>query len=179
MTIEIRESTADDLAAVLMVERAAFGSNEEAALVENLLNDASAAPVLSLLAFDGEAAVGHLLFTRAQLTGHEDLSVALLAPLAVVPSAQGTGIGGALIRHGHKLLADRGVALVFVLGHPDYYPRHGYRPAGRLGLQAPHTIPDAHADAWMVTTPDGAAMPPVTGTVQCADAISPVEYWRE
>ena len=68
--------------------------------------------------------------------------MAILAPLAVVPDAQGQGIGGALIEHGLSLLQRSGVGLVFVLGHPGYYPRHGFEPAGRLGFDAPFPILD-------------------------------------
>ena len=47
-------------------------------------------------------------------------------------------------------MAESGVELVFVLGHPDYYPRHGFKPAGALGFEAPYPIPDKNVNAWMV-----------------------------
>ena len=42
-----------------------------------------------------------------------------------MPGQQKQGIGGALIREGHRLLAAR-FPLVFVLGDPAYYTRFGY-----------------------------------------------------
>ena len=42
---------------------------------------------------------------------------------------------------GLKQLAESGVDLVFVLGHPGYYPKFGFRPAGALGFEAPYPIP--------------------------------------
>ena len=77
-------------------------------------------------------------------------TAALLAPLAVMPGRQRQGIGGQLIEAGMRELVARGVALVFVLGYPDYYTRHGFSPAGRQGFEAPYPLTASQADAWMV-----------------------------
>jgi putative acetyltransferase len=175
----IRHAEASDLAAVLAVERAAFGSEEEARLVEELLNDPSARPSISLLAFREDRAVGHILFTRAAVTGAPELSAAILAPLAVVPQEQRQGIGAGLIRHGLQLLAKYGVDLVFVLGYPEYYPRHGFQPAGRLGLAAPYPIPEKNSAAWMVQELRTGVIGQYSGMVVCAKKLDRPEYWRE
>ena len=139
------------------MERAAFGSGEEADLVRNLLNDPSAVPRLSMLAFHKQRAVGHILFTRAYLVPEIDLSVSILAPLAVIPEYQKQGIGGSLFREGLAILEKEGVDLVFVLGHPSYYPLHGFKPAVSAGFEPPYYIPPEFTDAWMVQalTPAG------------------------
>jgi tRNA pseudouridine(38-40) synthase len=49
-----------------------------------------------------------------------------LAPLAVEPSFQSSGIGGALIREGHVRLKEAGETLSVVLGDPAYYGRFKY-----------------------------------------------------
>ena len=73
---------------VLFVERVAFGHDKEAGLVRDLLDDPSAKPILSLLAFKDDRAVGHILFTTARLTKTQNkASIAILAPLAIVPDA--------------------------------------------------------------------------------------------
>ena len=85
----IREAVESDLKDVLSIESAAFGHDKEAELVTTLLDDHSAKPVLSLLAFKNDRAVGHILFTTARLTDtKETASIAILAPLAIVPDAQ-------------------------------------------------------------------------------------------
>lgn len=175
----IRRAEDVDLEDVLSVESAAFDTNEEANLVSALLTDASAQPVVSLLAFEDKQAVGHILFTRARLEPASPLAVALLAPLAVVPGFQRRGIGGRLIEQGVQVLSAAGIDLVFVLGYPDYYSRHGFTPAGVQGFAAPYPLPAEHTDAWMVRV----LRPGVTGTrratVICADALNKPEYWRE
>ena len=124
--------------------------DKEAELVRVLLVDPSAKPFLSLLTFKDKA-VGHILFTTARVTKTQDTAlISILAPLAILPDFQKQGIGGRLIERGLKLLSKSGIDLVFVLGHPEYYPRYGFKPAGYLGFEAPYSIPDEHADAWMV-----------------------------
>ena len=179
--MKIRKTTESDLNDVLFVETEAFGYDKEANLVKALLHDSSAMPVLSLLAFDDqEKPVGHILFTKVRITEVEDTgSAAILAPLAIIPDEQAKGIGGALIKEGLKLLSESGVDLVFVLGHPGYYPRHGFKPAGALGFEAPYPIPAEHADAWMVQELRPGVIGTLSGKVVCADELNKPEHWRE
>jgi len=178
--LQIREAVETDLNDVLLIERLAFGHDKEAKLVRDLLHDPSAKPVLSLLAFIKDRAVGHILFTTARLSDTKDTaSIVILAPLAIVPDAQKQGIGGKLTEQGLELLSKSGVDLVFVLGHPEYYPRYGFKPAGHLGFEAPYPIPDEHADAWMVQALRSGVIGIVSGKVICADALNKPEHWRE
>ena len=56
----IRESLNSDLENVLSIERAAFGSGEEANLVKDLMCDPSARPFVSLIALLADRVVGHI-----------------------------------------------------------------------------------------------------------------------
>jgi putative acetyltransferase len=175
----IRKTMETDLEDALVVERAAFGSDEEAALVRDLMGDNSAGPTVSLLAFIDGRAVGHILFTRAHLEPVAPLSLYILAPLAVIPEFQNQGIGGALIEKGIQILSEADVDLVFVLGHPAYYPRFGFKPAGVLGFAATYPIPEKNADAWMVQALKSEILEQYSGTVVCADTMHKPKYWRE
>ncbi len=176
--LRIIEACGADLEDVLFVERLAFGGDNEARLVRDLLRDPSAQPVVSLLARQDERPVGHVLFTSARLEGpSRDIPISILAPLAVVPGAQRQGIGARLIEDGARRVAERGVELVFVLGHPGYYPRHGFQPASPLGLIAPYPI--SPEDAWMVRALRPGLLGEARGSVVCAEAMNRPEYWRE
>ncbi|MDP2183743.1 MAG: hypothetical protein Q8K99_14405 [Actinomycetota bacterium] len=84
----IEKASETDLNEVLSVERAAFGREEEAELVRDLLADPSARPLLSLLAREDDRSVGHILFTAAHLEGTPSAAtISILAPLAVVSDA--------------------------------------------------------------------------------------------
>ncbi len=177
--IRIKKAFESELTEVLNVERQAFDSEEEANLVAALLDDPTAQPVLSLLAYDGNKAIGHILFTKAKLEIQPDILTYLLAPLAVIPEYQRKGIGKMLINEGFKLLAEQDVQLVFVLGHTEYYPKLGFLPnAGMLGFEAPYPITPKNAAAWMVKYLEE-DLKLLKDKVVCAEAISKPEYWVE
>ncbi len=93
--MHIIEASSSDLEDVLLVERLAFGGDDEAGLVRDLLGDPSAQPILSLLAREDARPLGHILFTAARLSGpHGAVQASILAPLAVVPGARGNVSGG-------------------------------------------------------------------------------------
>jgi putative acetyltransferase len=176
----IRETTLSDLDAILAVEYAAFGRDDVVGLTRDLLRDPTAIPMISLLAFEGDRPVGHILFTSAHLEpSAPSVAISILAPLAVIPEEQRKGVGGGLIEYGLRVLSDAGVGLVFVLGHPDYYPRHGFAPAGCRGFDAPYPIPAKDADAWMVRELRPGLIGNLRGTVLCAEAMDRPEHWRE
>ncbi len=175
----IQESNEDELADALAVEAAAFGSDVEAGLVSDLLNDPSAQPSLSLLAYENDEAVGHILFTTVHLGSAASIKAAILAPLAVMPEYQNQGVGSQLVEEGLRRLAEEGVELVFVLGYPEYYSRFGFQPAGVLGFDAPYPIPEKDADAWMVRAPSPGIQGIVKARIVCADSLMKPEYWFE
>ena len=176
----IREASTADLADALTIERLAFGRDDEAELVKHLLKDSSAEPILSLLAFEQERAVGHLLFTAGHWRDKQlAVPISFLAPLAVVPDRQRQGIGSQLVEAGLQRLAALGTQLVFVVGYPSYYPRFGFEPAGPLGFSPPYPMPEAVADAWMVKALSPGIIGNVSGQVICADTLNRPEYWRE
>lgn len=178
----ICEASEADLRDLLYVERQAFGDKEGPEIIElvkNLLSDPSARPLLSLVAVDSNSITGHILFSKARIALQEQVSAAILAPLAVIPAAQKQGIGGSLITEGLKMLAGSHVDLVFVFGHPDYYPRFNFRPAGALGFTAPYPIPAEIAGAWMVQELRPGLIGSVEGKVICADELNRPEYWQE
>ena len=178
--MKIREATDSDFNDVFLVEKDAFGYDKEANLVKDLLSDSSAKPLYSFLAFNNDRAVGHILFTLARIEGEQNgVSISLLAPLAVLPDFQKQGVGGKLVAHGLQHLTNSGVDLVFVLGHPGYYPRYGFKPAGVQGFEAPYPIPEEHANAWMVQELRPGVIDSVSGKVRCADMLNKPEHWRE
>jgi predicted N-acetyltransferase YhbS len=183
MAARIRNSEATDEPSITQVVMAAFGEKqgqEIAALISELLTDASAKPMLSLVALMNGRIIGHILFTNATVTGEGcTVPVAILGPLAILPEVQSQGLGGRLIQEGLAKLSESGVDLVFVLGHPSYYPRHGFSPAGTLGFEAPYPIPAERANAWMVQALRPGVVGRVRGRVTCADALNDPKHWRE
>lgn len=181
--METRYTAEEEYDSILSIHEAAFGIEEGAVirdLVVNMLEDPTATPSHSIGIYEGRAIIGHVLFTRISLgTGHEDVSAQLLAPLAVHPDYHSRGIGTTLVKWGLDQLSRQGVDVAFVLGHPGYYPRFGFTPAGIRGFAAPYPIPEENADAWMILPLNRSWQPKVEGTVQCCTALNQPQYWRE
>lgn len=181
--MKIKKSTEADRSDIEKIHTEAFGEEkgqEIAELVNGLFDDKTAAPLLSLVAVENDQLLGHILYTKSVLTETDTpVSIQLLAPLAVLPDAQAKGVGSKLITEGLRRLKDSGVALVFVLGHPDYYPRCGFTTAGVLGFEAPYPIPDEHAGAWMVQALKEGIIGRVKGKVQCSEVLNRPQHWRE
>lgn len=178
--MEIRATTNSDVPDILAIHRRAFGQDIEANLVQAILQDPSAEPLFSFLAFDDGKPAGHVLFSRIGFTDPQNnLTASILAPLAVVPEVQKRGIGGGLIRAGLVALTEIDTGLVFVFGDPKYYSRFGFTPAGRHGLPALYPIAPEHADAWMVLALKPDILGVVQGTLVCCDELSKPEFWLE
>lgn len=181
--MKIRTSTESERKEILNIHNQAFGEEKGpviAKLVDDLLNDETAMPILSLVAVENNKLVGHILYTKAIITQTEiSLSAQILAPLAILPKEQNRGIGEKLINEGIKLLKALGTELVFVLGHPNYYPRCGFIPAGEQGFEAPYPIPDEHAEAWMIQELNGDVLKKTSGKIQCSRVLNEPQHWRE
>jgi putative acetyltransferase len=121
------EATAADAPAIAAVNRAAFRGEDEVAIIEKLERDGLV--VLSLLAREDDEIVGHILFSRLDVTlDGRTLRALALAPMAVRPDRQRRGIGSALVRDALERLRGKPWDAVFVLGHTDFYPRFGFSP---------------------------------------------------
>jgi putative acetyltransferase len=129
--IMVRPERRADFDAVHAVVAAAFERQAEANLVDALRRDAE--PFISLVASVDDAVVGHVAFSPVHLEGEGGLAMGL-APLAVHPDLQNRGIGSLLTRAGLQACCEIDAGLVFVLGHAEYYPRFGFRPAAELGF---------------------------------------------
>lgn len=129
----VREAVSGEESAIAAVHDAAFGQLDESRIVEGVL--ANSERVVSLVATVEDLVVGHALFSRVEIEEQVDRTPAMaLGPIGVLPAYQRTGIGSVLIRAGFEACRRLGENVVFVLGHPSYYPRLGFRPAVPLGL---------------------------------------------
>ena len=138
--IWIRPATIGDHDAIRRINTAAFGQPGEALLVDRLRADGAVG--VELVAEAEASIVGHILFSRLPLVGEADtIEAAALAPMAVAPACQHSGIGSQLVDQGLRACAEAGLAAVVVLGHRDYYPRFGFDPQLAIRLAAPYSGP--------------------------------------
>lgn len=92
--------------------------------------------------------VGHILFSPLTIeNGNESFPALILAPIAVLPEYQNQGIGSKLVEKGIIECRNHGHSIIILVGHPEYYPRFGFKPAEQNGIQHPFKVPE---DVFMV-----------------------------
>ena len=167
----VREETPEDFEAVRRVNESAFGRPQEAALVEALRTVAD--PHISLVAEAEGRVVGHIFFSPVRVesegAAHEALG---LGPMAVLPEFQGRGVGSRLVLEGLEECRRRGHEVVFVLGHPEYYPRFGFEPTKARGITCEYAVP---AEVFMLKELREGALAGLTGVVKYHAEFGKVE----
>ena len=164
MLFDIREERPEDVAAIREVNKRAFGQDQEANIVDALRSNG--ASLLSLVGIVDGQVVGHILYSPATVA---DVVGAGLAPMAVLPEFQRHGIGSKLIETGTQKLKDAGLPFIIVLGHSNYYPRFGFKPASIFGIKCEWDVPD---EAFMLLVLDQTKMQGVSGLAKYRDEFS-------
>ena len=154
----IRPETDGDYAAIAEVNARAFGRASEAIIVDVHRHRAAFDPELSLVAEIDGRVIGHALFSpRTIRVMDSDVHAVSLGPIAVLPAHQRQGVGRALIDEGHQAAISKGRTVSFLVGHPTYYPRFGYRTNayGRATVLVPTAeLPDTGLEGTPVTGED-------------------------
>ena len=175
--MKIRASVENDKKLIRKVHQNAFDQSEGevvSQLAIDLLEDATALPILSLVAEQDDKIIGNIIFSSVNIEGVEGVSAYILAPLAVTKHAQKNGIGTLLINKGLETLKERGAEIVLVYGDPNYYMRTGFK-AGH-NLKPPHKL-EYPEEAWMAQELVEGTLTKTQGTVRCALSLNSPEYW--
>jgi predicted N-acetyltransferase YhbS len=164
MDILIRKEEGRDYTEVESLLKKSFGQENESILVKRLRNNPAFIPELSLVAVFENEIVGYILFFPIIIpTGQEHHTSLALAPMSVLPDFQRKGIGKQLIQTGLIKAKEGGFSSVIVAGHPEYYPKFGFKPASLWHIKAPFDVPD---NVFMAIELKKGALIKVAGTVQ-------------
>jgi putative acetyltransferase len=166
VSIEIREERGEDIAAIRDVNKRAFDQDHEGKIIDALRSNGAA--LLSLVATVDDQIVGHIMYSPITVG---DVTGAALGPMAVVPEHQGQGIGSNLVQAGNLRLKDAGWPFIIVLGHANFYPRFGFKPAGLLGITCEWEVPE---DVFMLLVLDHEKMHGVSGLAKYRHEFSSV-----
>lgn len=175
MEIVIREETSDNYNAVEEMIQKAFSNEEysdknEHILVSQIRKSEAFIPQLSLVAFNQNKLVGHILLSKIKIIdGDHAVDSLALAPVSVAPDQQKKGIGSQLIHAALEKAKELGFHSVIVLGHPNYYPKFGFKRASSWNIQAPFEVPD---EVFMALELTENALENVQGVVQYSKAFS-------
>jgi len=125
----IRRAQEPDYIQIDSLVSLAFGSTAEVDIIHSLQRDHD--DIEAWVNIHKGTLIGFLQFYKI---GMRDQIFVGLGPACIHPDLQGKGHGKALIEKGiGALKSDTAYSLLFVLGHPEYYPRFGF--SARLGNQ--------------------------------------------
>jgi predicted N-acetyltransferase YhbS len=176
MDILIRQELPSDYHSTEEMVKEAFLNEEnsdkkEHYLVKRLRSSEAFIPELSLVAAaPAKEIAGHILLSKIKiLDGEREADSLALAPVSVAPGYQGKGIGSQLIRTALNTAKEAGYHSVIVLGHKDFYPKFGFKPASLWNIKAPFEVPD---EAFMALELTDNALKNSAGTVRYSKAFS-------
>jgi len=156
--IHIRPEQEKDHYVVEEITRDAFWKHDttdkicdEHLLTHRLRTCKSLVPQLNLVAEIGGEIAGHIIYSISHVkndTG-EAHEVLTFGPLTVAPAHQRMGVGTTLMRHSFHIAKNLGYSGIVIYGHPSYYPRVGFKPAGEFGI----TTEKGETGDWFMSYP--------------------------
>ncbi|ADE55474.1 GNAT family N-acetyltransferase [Coraliomargarita akajimensis] len=173
--LKIRPASQADKDAIQGIHMSAFGENEGPAIVDlvtQLLDDTSSPTSLHLVAEQHGEPVAHVTFSPVWSTRSDNALGYILAPLAVHPKTQQSGVGTAIVNEGLRLIRQQALPYVFVYGDPKYYCRFGFELARRFTAPQPLQFPNG----WQVLKLDPSSADQAE-TVRCVPALNKAELW--
>ncbi|MDZ5608519.1 N-acetyltransferase [Bacillus pseudomycoides] len=174
MNIKIRQELEKDYSRAEEVVKQAFlnevfSDQKEHELVNRIRKSDAFIPELSLVAVDKEI-IGHVLLSKIKIVdGDKSVDSLALAPVSVAREYQKKGIGSMLISNVLRKAKELGYHSVIVLGHKDYYPKFGFKPASLWNIRAPFEVPD---EVFMAMELTDHALRDIQGIVQYSEAFS-------
>ena len=168
--MSIRVEKPIDIEKIWRINAEAFGTEEEANLVNVLRN--SDLSYISLVYEENHELIGHIFFSPVELVGNNSgLRVIGLAPMAVIPEMQNKGIGSLLVKAGIQQCIAEDYDVIVVLGHPKFYPKFGFVPSVNYGIKSEYEVPE---DVFMVLELKENTLQGRQGTVKYHEAFSSV-----
>ena len=137
--MNIRDEIDTDHKTVFKINVSAFETDAEATLVDKLREQVQSC--ISLVAEEAGTVIGHIMFTPVTLTEHPELKIIGLAPMAVLPDKQNSGVGSKLVYAGLTKCRALDFAAIVVLGHPKFYPHFGFEPSSNFGIDSEYNVP--------------------------------------
>jgi putative acetyltransferase len=171
--IEIRPENPSDLEKISEINNFSFGQENEGKLVSLIRNSPHFIPTLSLVAVKNGEVAGHILFSEVMIETSKGAIVNTigLALMAVTPELQNQGIGSALVKAGLERCKELGYEHIVVLGHLEFYPRFGFEPSVKFGINPPFPVPE---NVFMVLELTEGALDGIEGTVKYSQAFNEV-----
>lgn len=175
--MQIREANINDSEGIKNLHLQAFDSSE-AKLVSDtavsLLHEKTTINIISLVALDNDAIIGHVAFSPVFLESTNEHFGYILAPLAVSPTQQNNKVGSKIVKQGLDIISLLGTFIVFVYGDPQYYSRFGFKVDLAQNFHQPHTL--EYPEGWQALTLNSDKLPK-GGKFNCVNTFNDPKLW--
>ena len=177
-TMIIRKATEQDGQENSEVYKCAFPKDEGdivANLAVNLLSESTIPETLSLVAEVKNSIVGHVAFSPVSAADMTDFQGYILAPLAVRPKFQHSGIGSKLVEAGILKLSGTEIDVLFVYGDPNYYNKFGFSVELAGGFTQPYKL--QYPSGWQAKSMKSPAVPYTNVALNCVSSLCDPLLW--
>ena len=175
--MKIREATLKDSESIANLYLQAFDNLEAESvsnLAVNLLHEKSTARIISLVAINNDAIIGHATFSPVFLDSTSEHFGYILAPLAVLPTHQQNRVGSTIVERGLDTISSLGAFIVFVYGDSQYYSRFGFKTDCAQNFTPPYTL--KHPEGWHAIKLNSTIFPE-GGKFQCINSLNDPQLW--
>ncbi|MCL2185337.1 MAG: N-acetyltransferase [Treponema sp.] len=178
MEIKIRLETENDYYEVENLTREAFwvfpgreDGCDEHYLVYKLRTCPDFIKELDYVALIDDKITGNIMYSKCKIidTNNIEHEIITFGPVSVLPLYQKKGIGTKLINFTLEKARELGYRAVMIYGHPEYYPRFGFKDAKEFNIT---THDGKNFDAFMICELYKDALAGISGK----GYISPVYY---
>ena len=174
----IRLAQEIDLDSILKVIETAFSDEENKVIMnfaQELSSENTSPSIKSLVAEVDNQVIGYVSFSPIFLKSDTNIIGYILAPLAVSPEHQKTGIGSNLISAGIDMLTKDGVGVLLVYGDPAYYGRFGFKEEIGHSFVPPYTL--QYPFGWTGMMLNDTPVPEQPIQFECVSALSKPDLW--
>jgi len=117
--------------------------------------------------------IATIFFT--ELKNDNNISVHMLAPVAVSTKFQGQGYGKSLISFGLEKLKEKSCEVVVTYGDPNYYSKFGFERLSESCIQAPLKM--SMPEGWLGQSLTSQTIPKLTSKPKCVEPFNNPIYW--
>ncbi len=176
--MKIRTAKISDQQAIQELYLNSFPINENERVAElaiDLLSEKHLPSVISLVSTNDGDIIAHIAFSPVTTLLEDKLAAYLLAPLAVSPKHQKSGVGSRLVRQGLKELSALGIGHVLVYGDPNYYGRFGFCEDIAKGFLPPYELQFPHG--WLGLRMGNSTQTSRSDRISCIQALQDPALW--
>ena len=104
-------------------------------IVHNLREDESFIKDLAYVIEKDDKIIAHINYSKGKIVFKNDnVDAIVLGPISIDTNYQNQGYGSKLIEYTLKLIDDKNIPFVFVIGDENYYRRFGFESASKYNL---------------------------------------------